>query len=225
MTCAEAQQVAIAAVQRLGYRVQDASSPQPGVPGVVVAEKQTSSRTARVLVQVFCTALGAEVAARAEGEGLGNLNFAGEFQKAFAAAVSAPPTPRALATTGVDVAIVLERPANNGLRIDFSNAGIVPVRVHIANYTPRRYRLLGEHIVLQTASGERVQPLPLSRVLAEVPEPVRESVASQLLQGGTIAPRSEMHGYLFYPFRSYVRARVIVEDVDSEETEGFTIEF
>lgn len=225
MTCGEAHQIALATVQRLGYSVSESTKPAPGSPGTVTGIRGTGSQTKRVLVQVFCTAMGAEVEARSEGEGLPDLSFASEFQKGFATLAAQRPRPRELAAQGVDVAVHPERAAANNLGVDFSALGVVPVNVRIANHTPRSYRLRLTQIVLQSESGQRVPPLPAGEVLTKLAEESRLQVAPRLLRDRTIHPGEQIEGYLFFPFAAYSKARVNLEDLEAEETEGFTIEF
>jgi hypothetical protein len=40
-----------------------------------------------------------------------------------------------------------------------------------------------------------------------------------------IDARSDTTGYLFYPLGDYVRARVQIIDTETEEAEGFAVEF
>lgn len=225
MTCAEAHQIALATVQRLGYSVREATKPAPGSPGTVTGIRGTGSQTKRVFVQVFCTAVGAQVEARSESQGLPDLAFASEFQKGFATLAAQRPPPRGLAAKGLDVAVHVERAAANEMGVDFSELRVVPVRVRIVNYTSRPYRLRATRIVLQAEDGARTQPLPAAEVLVKLPEENRSRVASRVLRDRTIAPDEQLEGYLFFPFAAYSRARVNLEEIESEEIEGFTIEF
>ncbi len=225
MTCAEAQQLAIGAVQRLGYAIAEVTKAEPGSPGVVIGRREEPGRTARVLVQVFCTTIGAEIEAKAEGQGLEALDFAGQFEKTFSAMAAARPTPRPLAEVGVDVAVVVERPTASGLGVDLSGLGVAPVHIRIANRTTRQYRFEGAAVQLQTPDGRRVAPLPSEGVLAKVPDEQRESFSRKLLRDRTISPGDTVEGYLFVPFGPYRRARVTLTDLENEESEGFSIEF
>ncbi|MCX8070831.1 MAG: DUF4352 domain-containing protein [Candidatus Binatia bacterium] len=225
MTCGEAQQLAISAVQRLGYQIAEVTRAEPGSPGVVVGRKEDPGRTARVLVQVFCTTMGAEIEAKAEGQGLASLDFAGQFEKTFAAMAAARPTPRPLAGSGVDVAVVVERPSASGLEVNLAEQGVAPVHVRVANHTSRPYRFEVAAVTLQTGDGRRVQPVAAREVLAKLPPEDRARVEPRVLHDRTIAPGETVDGYVFAPFQSYVRARVTLEDVENRESEGFTIEF
>lgn len=225
MTCGEAQQLAIGAVQRLGYTIAEVTKAEPGSPGIVVGRREEPGRTARVLVQVFCTTLGAEIEAKAEGQGLQGLDFAGQFEKTFAAMAQARPAPRPLAETGVDVAVVVERPSASGLGVDLSGQGVAPVHLRIANRTSRKYRFETAAVQLQTADGRRVAPLSSEALMAQWPGDLKGSIAPKLLRDGTIEPGQIVEGYVFVPFGAYRRARVTLTDIDNDESEGFSIEF
>ncbi len=225
MTCVEAHQIALATVQRLGYAVVESTRPAPGSPGLVTGSRGEGSQVRKVLVQVFCTEMGAQVEARTEGEGLPDLSFANEFQKGFAALTAQRPRPRELASQGIDVAVNPERGSANELGVDVSLLGVIPVSVRIANHTARSYRLLVNRILLQDDRGGRTPPLPASEVLIKLSEEQRSAVVPRLLRDRVVRPGELVEGYLFFPFAAYSRVRVSLQDMESEELEGFTIEF
>jgi hypothetical protein len=225
MTCVEAHQIALVTVQRLGYSVVEATKPAPGSPGIVTGAKGSGSQSRKVLVQVFCTELGAEVEARAEGEGMPDLGFAREFQKGFTALSAQRPRPRELTQSGVDVAVHLERANANELGVDLSSLAVVLANVRIANHTNRAYWLRMSRIVLQDEAGKRTPPLAPSEVLTKVAPEVRDALAPRLLRDRLIQPHDQVEGYAFFPFGAYSRARVSLQDAENEEIEGFAIEF
>ena len=67
MTCTEAQHVAIGAVQKMGYTIKESTKPAPGAPGLITGERNLGTNVHHVLVQIFCTAIGAQVDAKVEG--------------------------------------------------------------------------------------------------------------------------------------------------------------
>jgi hypothetical protein len=55
-------------------------------------------------------------------------------------------------------------------------------------------------------------------------------VITQLLDGKRliatrVGPHSEVTGYLYFPLADYVRARAVLTEEDSDEAEGFVVEF
>jgi hypothetical protein len=225
MTCAEAQQVAINAVRKMGYTIRESTKPTPGAPGIITGERSVGSNTHGVLVQIFCTTIGAQIEAQAEGGAIENMTFRNDFQQAFetAAAVKAPV--RKVAESGVDVMVTTERPNHNELGIDLTGTGLLPVSIRITNHTPRRYRFQGKDVLLQQADGTRVPALPRQQVLSKVAAADSAAVDAKLLKDGELKPNDTVAGYLFFPFAGYTRARVTLEDIESQEEEGFAIEF
>jgi hypothetical protein len=125
--------------------------------------------------------------------------------------------------------------------VDFAAAGVLPVKVVIHNWTERRYQLDPDDIVLVRGDGERIHPMTVAAVMQRVrqaptPSPDTAPVAmdsfalpqqleSRRLTVTKMGPDASAHGYLFYPLDDYKRARVLVTESESEETEGFMVEF
>lgn len=225
MTCTQALQSATGAIQKMGYTITGTAPPAPGNPGMVTGERVLAANVHRILVQVFCTSLGAEVAASVEGGLIDHLNFQSDFRAAFNEVAQARPPIRKIASVGVDVLVIPDRVTGNDLGIDFSGTGVLPVKVQIANNTTRSYRFESADLVLQQADGQRVHPFTLTELAARVSLPVADTGRLPSLQGGILAPQQTVSGYLYYPFGGYVRARFSLTDLESEETEGFWIEF
>lgn len=221
--CHQAQGLAIEAVRRMGFSVQEVLPPAPGVPGMIRAERPSGGRTQQALVQIFCTTAGAEVEARSEG--VSDLGFRNDFEKSFRISTSAPRPVRTAAPAGIDVLVLPERADAGGIGADLRGTGLLPVRVRITNSTPRRLRLAPEAITLIGTGSTRVRPLSEAAALAKVPASDRGTVESNLLGAGTIGKGETVSGYLLFPFASYTGARVTLEEEESEETEGFSIDF
>lgn len=125
--------------------------------------------------------------------------------------------------------------------LDMAAGGILPVRIAISNLTERSYRLDPDDIRLTRADRQRATALSpeeaAGRVVAarkgETGEPVttlsREQVAerlrAKLLKARTVVSRSEVVGFLYFPLADYTRARVLLTEAESGETEGFMVEF
>lgn len=225
LTCAEAQQIAIDAVRRLGYTIGTATKPTPGSPGLVTASRQEGTTTHGLMVQIFCTTLGAEVEAKTEEGGLAELNFPSEFRRSFTAAAAVRPPPRAAAASGLDVLVTPERTNGADLGVDLSNTGVLPVSVRISNRTERVYRFRVKGIVLQTAAGEQVAALKAEDMRPQMGAASTESLRQKLLSDRDVQPNETLTGFLLFPFNSYARARIELIDRASDEPEGFAIEF
>jgi len=226
LTCAEAQRVAVDTVRRMGYTISETTKATPGTPGVIVASRTDGTSTRGLMVSVACTTLGAEVEAKSDQTGLSDLNFASEFRRTFEAATANRPPPRPPAASGVDVLLTPERASSFAdLGVDLSAAGVLPVSVRITNHTARTYRFGVKGVRLQTATGERVAPLGNDGLTSQIGADAAATLRQKVLHDSDIAPNATLTGFLFFPFNSYARARVELIDKQSDEAEGFSIEF
>jgi hypothetical protein len=224
MTCVEAQRLAVDTVRRMNYEVTEYSKATPGSPGMIVASRQEGLKKQGLVVRVYCTMQGSEIEAQSDQGGLSQLNFTNEFRRSFEAAAASRPPPRPAAEEGVDVLLTPERDVA-GLDVDLSAIAVLPLSVRITNHTARAYRFRASGVVLQTAAGERVSPLALKKVTAQLSGDAAQGLRQNALTDHTIDPGEQLTGFLFFPFKSYTRARVELIDRASDEAEGFTIEF
>jgi len=226
MTCTEAQHIAIAAVQRMGYTVTEATKPAPGSPGVITASRSDGGHTQGLLVQVFCTTLGVEIEAKTDEGGLAQLQFPNEFKRSFEAAAANRAPPRAAAESGLDVLVTPERATGApDLGVDVSATGAMPVSIRITNHSIRIYRFRAKDVVLQSTDGEKVKPMTVKDLAAKLDSAAAETVRQKVLGDQDLNPNQTLSGFLFFPFKSYARARVVLIDRASGEPEGFSIEF
>ena len=226
MTCTEAQNLAVVAVQKMGYKVKESTKPSATAPGSVKGEREIATGNVhKVLVQVACTNLGAEVEAKAESGMLDDMNFANQFKEAFDSAADVKKPVREPSATGVDVLVSPERAAGGNLGVDLSASGLMPVFIRITNHSPRRYRFKVAEVVLQSSGGERVHALAWSDVASKAPPASSDVLQSKLAKDADLKSGDAQAGYLFFPFGGYNNARVTLEDVESKEDEGFFIEF
>lgn len=225
ITCTDAQQVAIAAVQKMGYVIKEVKKPSPSVPGTVSGVRQmTETNVHRILVKVRCTTDGADVEANVEGGPIDNLSFSSDFEKAYEKAVEVRRPVRDIAEAGVDVLVAPERANNPALGVDLTGTGVLPVSVRITNRTQRRYRFKAVDVVLQQADGERVNVFTKADVASRVPAATATALSGRWIKDGELNPGDSVSGYLFFPFGGYAKARVTLLDIDADEEEGFSIE-
>jgi hypothetical protein len=226
LTCVEAHRVAIEAVQRMGYTITEATKALPGAPGMIIAAREIGTDKRGLVVQVFCTAQGAEVEAKTDQGGIAQLSFASQFRRSFEAAVANKPPPRPAAETGVDVLVTPDRGEGLGtLGIALMNAGVLPVTVRITNHTPRAYRFAVAGVVLQTVDGERVLPTAVARVASGLDAEAARTLREKALSDRQVSPNETLTGTLLFPFKSYTRASIKLTDLATGETEGFSIQF
>ncbi len=226
MTCAEAHNNAMATVSRLGFVINDFKKPVPGSPGIITGTRSELAGGGSVFVQVFCTDMGAEIEAKAEGEGLGGVNFAQQFQSAFDTVSSRKVPVRAAAATGVDVLLKLENATGPELGADISGTGVLPVSVRISNQTKTTYKFRPSGVNLIDTLDTGHAPLSLKDATAKMQPAQIEVVKKKALGDATIKPGETVTGYVFAPFLTYSRARVsLVDQANEDEEEGFAIDF
>jgi hypothetical protein len=92
---------------------------------------------------------------------------------------------------------------------------VFPVRVEVSNTTEHTYVLEADQIVLLTASGDRVKPLGESG----------SAFPARPLTSQTLAPGTSIKAYLYYPPGSYTGARGFIVEEESQEREGFDVQF
>lgn len=142
--------------------------------------------------------------------------------------------------------VLLQPVAGQGAKLDFAldlaADGILPVRVAINNASARSYSLDPDDVALIQRDGTRVHPLPIDEVVERVAAAERaksdgtaaahtdsadiaQRLRDRLLQTRAISPNQQLSGYLYFPLGTYTKGRVTLEDQESEEAEGFVVEF
>jgi len=122
---------------------------------------------------------------------------------------------------------VLHEPADRAIRPrhrleDLRAVDAVPVRVTVRNETDRKVRLEAARLSLVDADGTSHEPLAggaLAGALAN--NAAGQRVRSELFGEKPIAARETRIGFLVYPPGKYREARVSIEDVETEESDGF----
>jgi hypothetical protein len=54
---------------------------------------------------------------------------------------------------------------------------------------------------------------------------ILRQLQKRLLNSGSVAPNQLVEGYVFFPVGAYVKGRISLTDQESEEAEGFVVEF
>ncbi len=225
VTCSEAFQIAITAVHRMNYTIDTATKPTPGAPGVITATHTEGSSTQGLMVQIFCTTLGASIEAKTENGGLADFNFPAEFRHSFETVAANRAPERAAAENGVDVLVTPARGSVPELGVDVSSIGVLPVSVRITNHSTRIYGFRIKDVVLKTEDGERAKPLGITGITAKLSSGDADTLRQKALADQDIPAGATMTGFLFFPFKPYASARVVLIDRASDEPEGFSIEF
>lgn len=225
LTCSEAYQIAINAVRRMNYTVDSATKPTPGAPGVITGTRTEGAATQGLMVQIFCTTLGTSIEAKSENGGTLDFNFPNEFRRSFETAATKRAPERQPAENGLDVLVTPLRGSTGDLGVDLSRIGVLPVSVRISNRSARVYAFRVKDVVLKTEDGERDKPLGVQKISAQLSPADAEILRQKALGDRDIPAGDTLNGFLFFPFKAYASARVVLTDRGSDEPEGFSIEF
>jgi len=238
LPCSEATAAARRALGKLGYEVVDVQPAQPGTPGKVVGRRNTGWKLQtpepgadyETIIVVRCSDRGAEFEASSSETLFDRRNLKKELGPALTASaqqrVQRPRIPER-----VEQGMVIEMTPLRGSEAvaefgaDLLGAGILPVKVEIKNRTGRSYAFRGAQIEMISQEGERRRPLTESNLVAKQPPVILVRLREKLIADGDLAAGAEHGGYLYFEAAAYRRARVTLLDKETEETEGFAVEF
>jgi hypothetical protein len=220
-----------------------------------VRESRNDGAAENVTVTITCEPTGAAVDARDDGKLLGQVEFKRAFFLSFtstqhmderrremAEKVAAGTAPASQQPQGLQVLVepVRGQAAKLDFEIDMAAAGILPVRLRVMNATERVYSIVADDVQLIGRDRTRVAPISAAQAVALVTraqdaqgQPLTLLTAAELTErlgralftSSRISARSDAAGYLYFPLGDYARARVRVTDVETEEAEGFAVEF
>jgi hypothetical protein len=259
LSCDDANRLSYRTIEAMRFKVGEFQPGAPGQPGVIKATRVVAGENGReqsVTVTVECTPTGANIDASEDGAWLNQLEFKRAFHHAYLNVVSMNASrqqldQQILAGTAPesqqrrDVKVVVQPRRGQASKLDFAfdlaAAGVLPVRVEIANLTPRTYTLDVSAIRLTRADRERVAALTPAEAAERIanakqgnpPQPVtalsRSAIADALalrqFAASEIAPGAEREGFLYFPLADYIGARVVLTDKESGEDEGVRVEF
>ncbi len=243
LTCAQATRAAREAVMFMGYSITAVQPAKAGVPGRVIGTRNAGwtlrnpeeGMLYTVTVTVSCSDAGATFDAVTD-EG---VNTQLTFAQKFAAAVKEKTSGRKERRPGIPepppqgIVITVEPERGGTAQAGFGvnlPGGVMPVRIEITNHSRRRYRFTRDGVDLVTEQGERARPLSLDAASAHLTGSGDTSAITTLLQekaitDAEIPPGASLSGYLYFNAAAYRRARLILTDLDSDESEGFSVEF
>ncbi len=255
LSCEQANRYAHDTLKAMGYAIRTFTPAPAGGEGVVkgTLDERGSSKSATVVIT--CGSAGPTLDASEDGKLLGQIEFHRAFYLTFTGVVSQqqalakmakeqaalPPAQRKQQGFEVLITPAPGQAARVDFAADFAAAGVLPVRVVVHNRSERGYRLDPDEIVMARADGERVHPLSVTAVLERVQQGSKEAadgsppiadlaalpqqLETKRFSATTIPRQGSAEGYLFYPLAPYKRARVLVTEVDSDESEGVVVEF
>jgi hypothetical protein len=238
MPCSEAERVAKGALFRLGYEPQVLTAPQPGVPGTIVGHRNTGWHLSNpepgdeytTTVTISCSNQGAEFAAQTDEPLPGSLTFKADFAAAIEKIAARAKTTRPRLAEQPEAGLVISveplrgREAAAEFGTDLNASGITPVRLKIDNRSDRTYAFAATGVQLVTQEGERVDPLADDSA-AKLAGSLQTTVRKKHIADARIAPQGTLSGFLYFPASAYRRATLVLIDQETEEAEGFSVEF
>lgn len=238
MPCTEASRVARGALLRMGYEGEVVTAAQAGVPGTVVGHKAggydyvTHAATTQytATVTITCSNAGATFDAVTDEPLPGSLTFKSDFARmveAVAARRIQRPRIASRPETGVVIGIEPLRGSEAGSEfgVNLPADGVTPVRISVDNRTDRTYAFAAARVRLENQEGGRVAPLTAAEVAKRTGGEAQQAISERLIADATLAPTDVVKGFLYFPAAAYRRATVVLIDQETEEDEGFSVEF
>jgi hypothetical protein len=238
MPCSQATAIARQALLKLGYTVAAVEAAKPGAPGRVVGERNTGwtpriAETGSVYttaIQVTCSDTGATFEALTDEGFTRRMGLRRDFPPAIAELLTRKVNrPRAKQEPDRGLLISVEpqrgRDAGSEFGTDLPASGVTPVRLKIENRTERTYGFERAQVKLVTQEGRRVDALAVDVLGQRLGEPLQAQLAAKLITDGDLTPGATRTGFMYFPAAAYRRATIILLDRESDESEGFTVEF
>lgn len=223
LECDRATRVARRALMELGYTITDLvpAGDRPGAISGVKTLPDGTKTTGRVRIQ--CGPQGA-VVQPVEDSIVPTYDFSRGFDYSFRALVQMPDVDVPRAARGLEVLVHPLDP--HEALLDLGGVPVNPsalaVRVTVRNNTDRAVSLDPARLTLAPAGGVSVVPLAGPALAAALaPGAAGDRVRAEQMKGRRIAAHTTATGYLVYPAGTYREAQVSIEDVETEESEGF----
>ena len=253
LSCEEANRYAHQSMRSLGYTVTEFRLASLGQEGMIRGTKpgeRGEIHTGRVLIR--CEPGEVLLSAAEEQFIKQDLTFTRGFFLAFtsladhAAERVSWEQQRSGGTTGGGVKFKIQPQIGLETKLDFgedlAGAGILAVKVTVENGSDRAYKLDPASIQLRPVEGDsKVVQLALPAAAAALtraavadagegappPDPQRLEalLRERVLTARTLRPGDQAEGFVYFPTGRYRRARATLIDVETEEPEGFLVEF
>jgi len=253
LSCDEANRYAFQSMKSLGYTVTSFEPAAVGRAGILRGTKSVEGRSSQDgVVRIRCDA--SEVFLEAEDQQLlsQDLTFTRGFYLAFtgiadhAAAGNAYAEQQSGGTTEGGVKFKIQPQLALETKLDFGEdlaaGGVLAVKVNVQNGSKVTYTLDPAGIELRPRGGSgKITQLDLGAAAAAVARAAKEgldagiagptaqsiedTLRKRALTGGTLKPGDSAEGFVYFPVGSYARARATLVDVESQESEGFLVEF
>jgi len=230
LSCDQANRFAYQTLELMEFHPTQFDLAAPGRDGELRARRARGDETLDVIVHIECAGAGASFTPRTQGWFGGGAEFERAFSMTFTAVASGEKRDRSEGGLVVRLQPIPGLAAKLDFNVDLADADVLPVRVSIDNRTGRPYVFSASDFVLIGNDGSRVPPLPIDEVVALVGARGASGMAverlrAQWLDADSVEAHQQISGFLFYPLGTYERGRAVLQDRDSEETEGVAVEF
>jgi hypothetical protein len=224
LECERALRVARRTLDTLGYTITEMVEPKERAPGVIAGTRTLpTGQVTSGRVRIVCGAGGAELQP-IEDSLVPDYEFSRAFGYSFKTLVQRPDVETPMVEAGVQVLVesldVYEQ------RLDLGGEAVRPgntlIRLTVRNGTGRPVAIEAAGLTLVTTQGAASQALAsgtAAGVLA--PGAGGDRVRRELLERLEVPARTTAVRFAVYPGGPYREARINVEDVETQETDGF----
>jgi hypothetical protein len=224
LECDRALRVARRTLDTLGYTITEMVQPKERLPGVVSGTRTLpSGKVTHGSVRILCTAGGAELQP-IEDSIVPDYEFSRAFGYSFKSLVQRPDVETPVVQSGVQVLVesldVYEQRLDLGT--EAVRSGNTLVRLTVRNGTDRAVALDASSVTLVGTQGSSSEPLGADAAAGVMaPGAGSDRVRRELLNRLEVPARSTAIRFAVYPGGPYGEARINVEDVETQETDGF----
>lgn len=252
LSCEDANRYAHQSMRSLGYTVTEFRLARLGEAGMIKGTKpgeRGEIHTGKVLIR--CEPGEVRLSAAEEQLFKQDLTFTRGFFLTFtsladhAAESASWERQRSGGTTSGGVKFKIQPQIGLESKLDFgedlAGAGILAVKVTVENGSDRTYKLDPAAIELRPIEGDsKVAQLPLPAAAAALarataadagegappaPRGFEALLRERMLAARTLRPSDQADGFVYFPAGRYRRARATLVDIETEEPEGFLVEF
>ncbi len=220
--CEQGNRISRLAIERQGYKVTEFTPAGLGKAGIVKGEKQDEKP---LVITLFCSRNdGVVMETSSESPVLKKEDFylaISDFERGFYAMFKGERSlvvkdhAPAVASNQLQVTMKPLSLVESKIIFGMDVTTVLPVQIEITNPTARSYQVEADQIALLTTSGQRVKPL--GEKGGPFPAP---ALTSQM-----VAPKSGVKGYLYFPPGTYTGGRGSLVEKESQESEGFAVQF
>ena len=229
MSCERATRVAYRTMEQQGFtvtRVVEATRDEDGLVEGTRPGADPDARPEHASVRILCRADGV-IVQPVEGELVSSFEFSRGFGYSFKELAKHPDVEQPTQVTGLQVLVEDVEPPQAAIELGgwpLAGEERVLVRVTVRNGTERPVELDAARILLAPRDGSSTPPLPPAAAAAALAPNARGADLRAKLLGRARVPAGEtVTGFLVFPRGDYADAQVAIEDVETGETDGFSV--